>query len=169
MRTFVRYILTAIAAVGLLAGCAVGGEPVIDPLGTQEDSSKEAENMPVSQEELASVVWSLLAYGQAEDLQSLAPDTEVTLQFDTAAGQINGFSSCNRYFGGASIDPENGSLAFGPIGMTRMSCGSPINEQEAVYIAILQTAERLVIEDERLVVFAADDQVLVFSPGPAVE
>lgn len=169
MRTFMKYILAALAAVFLLSGCAGGGEPVEDPAEAEDASSKEVEIMPVSLEALTANGWNLLAYGQPEDLQTPVPDSELSLQFDLAAGQMYGFAGCNRYFGEAVIDPADGSLTLGPIGKTRMACGSPLDEQEAAYMLILQAAERLTIEDGRLVLFAGDGQVLVYSPGPAVE
>lgn len=75
---------------------------------------------------------------------------QATLEF-TDRGRIAGNASCNRFFGTAEVG--DGSISFGPLGATRMSCTEAIMKQETRYLKALEKAERFKIDDPYLLIF----------------
>ena len=71
-----------------------------------------------------------------------APDG-VTLKFTNDG--ISGRGGCNRYFG--TVTPGNGpgTVQFGAIGATRMSCGDILDGQERVFLKALAEVGRFLI------------------------
>jgi len=66
--------------------------------------------------------------------------TEISVEFDPAAGQISGFSGCNTYTG--SLNTQDGAFGVGPLASTVMACAEPagVMEQEAAFLAALAGA-----------------------------
>lgn len=64
---------------------------------------------------------------------------EATLEFPEA-GKVAGRASCNRFFG--TVEVSGGSIRFGPLAATKMSCGDDADAQERRYLQALQSAER---------------------------
>jgi len=111
--------------------------------------------------ELEGKTWALESYGDPDDPTSVIADTSVTAQF--AAGQVNGSAGCNNYFGSYEVGQE--SIAFGPVGATRMWCEEPAGrmDQEFAYLEALGKAERYEVKDGKLTITCTDGQVLTFS------
>jgi heat shock protein HslJ len=107
--------------------------------------------------------WTLLSYGTPDSPQVLVGDTEITLEFDVAGGQINGSAGCNSYFG--DIEIKGNELSVGMVGSTEMYCMDPegVMEQETAYTSALTLVESYQIQDEQLRITCADGQVLVFN------
>lgn len=61
---------------------------------------------------------------------------QATLEFPDP-GKAVGSGSCNRFFGPVQISGE--SIAFGPLGSTRMACVEAVMMQEGGYLKALQT------------------------------
>ena len=76
---------------------------------------------------------------------------DATLQF-AEAGKVAGSASCNRFFGTASIARD--SIAFGPLGSTRMSCAEAVQTQEGRYLKALQDAERFTLDGRVLLIYS---------------
>jgi heat shock protein HslJ len=72
-----------------------------------------------------------------------------TLEF-TEAGKVSGNGSCNRFFGGATIEGQ--TITIGPQGTTRMACAEAIAAQENRYLKALGQAERFEQAGEALVI-----------------
>ncbi|HWB56477.1 MAG TPA: META domain-containing protein [Gaiellaceae bacterium] len=69
-----------------------------------------------------------------------------TLRLD--AGHLSGFSGCNRYVGGYTLDGDR--LTVGPIATTRMACAPEAMEAEDAFLAALGATAGLVVSDEAL-------------------
>jgi heat shock protein HslJ len=65
-------------------------------------------------------------------------------------GVVSGSGGCNTYQGTYTVDGE--SLTFGPLAATEMACSDPegVMEQEAVFLAQLQSAAAYRIDGEQL-------------------
>jgi heat shock protein HslJ len=87
--------------------------------------------------------------------------TAPTLGFegDTAAGN----ASCNQYFGSYELDGS--SITFGPLASTEMFCADPgVMEQEAAYLAALQSVDSWAIDGETLMLSSSGAAVLELVP-----
>ena len=138
-------MLAALALVPLAAGCS--------PLA----STASGTDTPVH---LDGTSWTLVRLLGKD----LIPDTKATLAFE--GDQIGGSASCNRYFGGVTIEDE--TLSFGMVGSTEMWCGEPegLMDQEIDYLKALGSIARYSVENDELTLFDADGQALLtFTPG----
>jgi heat shock protein HslJ len=70
-----------------------------------------------------------------------------TLRLDN--GHLSGFSGCNRYVGGFTMDGDR--LTVGPIATTRMACEEEAMRAESEFLAALGAATRLAVSAEALV------------------
>ena len=89
---------------------------------------------------------------------TLADETEMFLQFD-AGGEFAGHGGCNRLFGSYGFD--EGTIAIGPVGATRMACGSAIDALEITYLEALENTSRVLRVDNRLALRDANDVTLL--------
>jgi hypothetical protein len=82
----------------------------------------------------------VVSFGPAGAETPVIEGTEITIQFDPAAGQASGFSGCNTFAGAFNTAP--GAFAAGPFASTLMFCGEPagVMEQEAAFLAALSGA-----------------------------
>ena len=91
----------------------------------------------VKQAALEGSHWILVSLGTLRPPRGERRTADLTLQPDT--GKAAGFSGCNHFMAGYSLDGE--SLAFGPIGSTRMFCEKG-HELEDAYLDALQATAR---------------------------
>jgi heat shock protein HslJ len=99
--------------------------------------------------------WKLESFvDNAGDMVDALPESVVTLDFQ--ASQVSGSAGCNNYSG--PYQTTGSKIEFGPLATTRKMCNEPrgIMEQEAAYLAALETAaeydlsgNRLEIKDDR--------------------
>ena len=110
---------------------------------------------PQPQTPLEGTTWSAQAYNNGRGgVVSLIAGTEITARFE--AGRVGGSAGCNTYT--ASYTLNGSAIEIGPAISTRMACQSPPGrmEQEAAYLAALQTARVYRIEGSRLTLETAD-------------
>ena len=126
---------------------------------------------PGERKGLEGLLWKLDSYvnSQSESVGVL-PDAEITAEFKD--GKVNGSAGCNNYF--ASYEVSGDSLTIvGPIGSTMMACEPPVSEQEAQYLAALESAASYQVTDGKLQIANEDGEtVLTFSvlePTPLME
>jgi putative lipoprotein len=74
-------------------------------------------------------------------------ESGMRLTFD-AAGQVEGNTGCNRFFGAYELDGT--AIRFGPLGTTRRACREPAQSFETAYLAALQSVTQIAGTDERL-------------------
>ena len=106
--------------------------------------------------------WVLQSYGEFENLKDVLTDTEITAEFVSSEGTVEGSAGCNSYSG--SYEVKNSQLSIpGPIAATEMYCMEPegVMEQERQYLEILQAAESYSVEDGELQINCGS-QVLIF-------
>ena len=123
---------------------------------TLEVSFGQAAPPPAANVRLEDAAWLLVTLnGQAPLEGSLA-----WAQFQD--GTVTGTAGCNRYnaaYSAMDAGNSSGSLGIGPAASTRMACLEPegVMEQEAQYLAALESAATYSIDGDRLEMRTADD------------
>lgn len=112
---------------------------------------------------LEDYTWVLSQYGEIGSINSVLPDTEITVYFDSQEKTVRGSGGCNTYSGEYVSGKASLSLP-GPLAVTERACDTAINEQEAGYLEILQTAERFELEHGNLYIYSKDS-MLFFHRG----
>jgi heat shock protein HslJ len=118
---------------------------------------------------LVGVTWGLLAYNNGKGgVVSVLNGTEITAIFGED-GVLTGSGGCNNYQ--ATYTVEGDTITIGPAAMTMMMCAEPegIMEQEAAYLAAIQTAATYSIDGNTLELTNADGARLATyqaQPGP---
>ncbi len=99
---------------------------------------------------LVGTEWEVIGYNNGRGgVVSVMLGTQLTAVFGED-GNVTGSAGCNNYFATYQIDGE--ALSIGPAASTRMFCGEPegIMDQEAEYLAALQTAATYRIQGDKL-------------------
>lgn len=121
----------------------------------------DAEGSPVAifeavSQGLAGSSWEVISYNNGRGgVTSLILDTQITAEFGKS-GDLIGSSGCNNYFGPYATEGEN--ISMGPFGTTRKTCPEPegVMEQEAEYLAALETAATYMIDGMTMNMRTAD-------------
>ncbi|UCG24826.1 MAG: META domain-containing protein [Chloroflexota bacterium] len=88
---------------------------------------------------LEGTLWQLVSYNDGQQaMKGVLPDTRITALFEN--GTVGGSAGCNNYSGPYEL--SGALISIGPLASTMMACGEPegIMEQEANYLAALQSA-----------------------------
>lgn len=104
---------------------------------------------------LAGTAWVLTEIGG----EPVVGDAAATLNFPDGE-QVAGHASCNRFTGAVRIDGSR--VSIGPLALTRMACGSPLDEQEVAYTSGLETATRFEVTGGQLSLYADGAPLLRF-------
>jgi heat shock protein HslJ len=107
-------------------------------------------------QDLAGTSWQVIGYNNGKGaVVSVMAGTTLTAEFG-ADGNLSGNSGCNTYNGPFTVTPDQ--IKIGPLATTRMACAEPagVMEQEALYLAALETAATYKIEGMRLQLRTAD-------------
>jgi heat shock protein HslJ/uncharacterized membrane protein len=109
--------------------------------------------------------WRLTAVG-SRDMSGFATGP-VTARFE--AGRVSGFSGCNRFTGGYTL--EGDSLLVGPLAGTMMACSDPQMAIENIFRSGLTGTLRRAISGDRLTLTSAAGEALSFQvqPEPMLE
>jgi heat shock protein HslJ len=98
-------------------------------------------------------LWELAAYSNGQNaMVSILPDAFVTANFED--GQVSGSAGCNSYFG--AYETSGDLIQIGPLASTMMACADPVNEQEHLYLAALDSAATFQIIANRLEVISEE-------------
>jgi heat shock protein HslJ len=102
--------------------------------------------------------WLVTGYNDGLAVTSPIVGSEITLTFDES-GNIEGGASCNRYFG--PYQSGDSSLTIGPLVTTRALCNEPegIMQQEAQFLAILQSVATYSFQGNLLEIRTAADTI----------
>jgi heat shock protein HslJ len=125
--------LELLDATGEIAATFTAGEPV-----TLEDHA-----------------WEVLSYNNGKEaVVSVIIGTQLTADF--AEGTVAGSAGCNNYNAAYELEGDN-AISFGPPATTRKLCADPegIMEQEAQFLAALQSAVAYRIDGDRADMFDA--------------
>lgn len=105
---------------------------------------------------LPGTAWDVINYNNGnEAVVSVILGSSLTAVFDED-GTLSGSAGCNNYTTSYEIDGDN--ITIGPAATTRMFCETPegIMDQEAQYLAALETAATYSIDGERMEMRTAD-------------
>ena len=132
--------------------------------GTQltlfEDSQVSATFIVASQQ-LAGTQWQVIAYNNGrEAVTSLLLGTDIAVQFEED-GQVSGNAGCNDFFG--PFETADGAITIGVLGSTMRACADPagVMQQEAEFLAALESAATYTVEGNFLEMRDADDAIAV--------
>jgi heat shock protein HslJ len=121
--------------------------------------------VPQAQTPLEGTAWTAQAYNNGRGgVVTLIAGTEITARFE--GGRVAGSAGCNTYTAAYSLNGN--AIEISPAASTRMACATPpgIMEQEAAYLAALQTARVYRTEGSRLILETADGaRVATFVPA----
>lgn len=92
---------------------------------------------PAGPESVTDLPFRVVSFGPAGTQTPIIDGTDISIQFDSAAGQVSGTSGCNNFFG--AFNTQSGAFSMGPFGSTMMFCGEPegVMEQEASILEAL--------------------------------
>jgi heat shock protein HslJ len=110
---------------------------------------------PQPQTPLEGTLWTAQAYNNGRGgVISLIIGTEITARFEQ--GRVAGSGGCNNYM--ASYSLAGNTIEIGKAASTFMACPEPpgVMEQEAAYLAALETARVYRIEGSRLILETAE-------------
>ncbi len=113
-------------------------------------------------QELSGSSWEATLFNNGKQAAvSLLEGTTLTAEFGTD-GNISGSAGCNNFSGPYTIDGNK--ITIGPLASTMMACEGPaeIMDQEAQYLAALQSAATYQIEGNVLELRTADDAIAAF-------
>jgi heat shock protein HslJ len=151
---FKAVIFIALMILTACTGQAVIQEPTEAPVPT--GTSPAGQPPPdLAPGDLEGVTWRLVAFIDRKGNQkSVLSEARLTIEFN--GEQVSGSAGCNQFFASYLVDGE--SLTFSNGGVKEMYCTSPegIMEQEAGYLAALQSVDTYRIADGRLQMM--DDQ-----------
>ncbi len=105
--------------------------------------------------------WDVLAYNNGKQaVVTVLAETKLTAMFGKS-GSLTGFAGCNDY--NASYTAAAPRISIGPVASTRKHCEQPtgVSEQEASYLAALETAATYRVEGSRLELRTTDGALAV--------
>ena len=119
---------------------------------------------------LTGTIWTVNAYNNGnEAVVSVLDGTEMTAVF-SEVGIVGGSAGCNSYR--ASFEADETIITIGPAAVTRKACADPegIMEQEALYLAALETAASYEIQGPQMDLYDVDGaRVATFTATAVVE
>ena len=147
--------ISGLGVLGLLVGCA----HVLPPCN--------AKTSPPAIELSGTWVlerWSLAPNSKGEVRPRPLPTSTgaqgIAIQFDARANSVSGFSGCNRFT--AQITEDQRGITIEKIASTRMACSADRMELESAFLYQLNDYQRLVRDDDRLLLIGRDQNVLRF-------
>jgi heat shock protein HslJ len=112
-------------------------------------------------QDLADTSWEVTGYNNGKQaVTSVLAGTTITAEFGKD-GNLSGNSSCNDYSG--PYNTTGNQIKIGPLGSTKKACADPagVMDQEAQYLAALESAAIYKIEGEALELRTADGALAV--------
>ena len=133
-------------ALGEIRSFAVTGDQL-----TLKDSSEQILLVYKAQaQDLSGTAWDVTGYNNGKQaVTSVLAGTALTAAFGPD-GTIAGHSGCNEFSGPYSVNGNQ--ITIGPLASTRKACSDPagVMEQEAQYLAALQSAATYKVEGNAL-------------------
>ena len=123
-------------ALGEVRNFTVSG----DQLTLSDANKKNLLVYKAQSQDLSGTSWEVIGYNNGKQaVTSVLAGSTLTAEFGTD-GNLSGNSGCNNYNGPYTITANQ--IKIGPLASTRMACADPagVMEQEAQYLAALETA-----------------------------
>ncbi len=122
---------------------------------TRERIAALSELLPAERDDSLVGTWRVVEV----DGKTVLPDAQPTVRFD-GSGQINGNAGCNGFFGPVKVEDRSIEVSE-LLGVTMKVCGEAIDDQELRFLRALQTARRLEIDQDGMVLSDAQGRPLL--------
>jgi len=112
-------------------------------------------------QDLSGSSWEVIAYNNGKQaVTSVLAGSSITANFG-GDGTLSGNGGCNNYNGTYSVTARQ--IKIGPLASTRMFCADPegVMDQEALYLAALETADTYQVEGTQLELRTKDGALAV--------
>jgi heat shock protein HslJ len=112
-------------------------------------------------QDLSGTSWEVIAYNNGKQaVTSVLAGSSITAKFG-GDGTLSGNGGCNNYNGTYTVTAKQ--IKIGPLASTRMFCADPegVMDQEALYLAALQTADTYKVEGTKLELRTKDGALAV--------
>ncbi len=112
-------------------------------------------------QDLSGSSWEVIAYNNGKQaVTSVLAGSSITANFG-ADGILSGNGGCNKYNGTYTVTAKQ--IKIGPLASTRMACADPegVMDQEALYLAALETADTYKVEGTQLELRTKDGALVV--------
>jgi heat shock protein HslJ len=132
-----------------------------DQLTLYDSSNKGSLVYQAQTQDLSGTSWEVIAYNNGKQaVTSVLADSTITANFGVD-GTLSGNGGCNKYNG--TYTATGKQIKIGPLASTRMACANPagIMDQEALYLAALQTASTYKVEGTSLELRTKDGALAV--------
>ena len=127
-----------------------------DQLTLKDSGGKAIASYTAQSQDLAGSAWLAIGYNNGNQaVVSVTTGTELTANFGKD-GNLTGNAGCNDYNGPYKVDGNK--ITIGPLASTMKFCNDPagVMDQEAQYLAALQTASTYRIEGNSMELRTAD-------------
>lgn len=108
---------------------------------------------------LAGTAWTLLTFGEPDNLQTVPGGTVITANFGTD-GTLAGSAGCNSY--ATTYTAQDGQISVQPVATTMMACEEGM-ELEQGYLEVLGSAVAYQVLGQNLTLTAEDGRVLNYT------
>jgi heat shock protein HslJ len=139
-------ILMTFVALALLLAAACSPQVEASP-GSQPAPTL----LPPAADEIAGTQWQLVSFGAVGAEVPVVAGTSLTLAFDEH-GQASGQGGCNSFGGQYKADSQ--TISFTALAQTLRACvDDSANQQEAKYMAALDSTGRYTLNGDQLTIF----------------
>jgi heat shock protein HslJ len=128
-----------------------------DQLTLKDSNGTVVASYTAQSQDLSGTAWLTTSINNGNQaVVSLITGSELTAEFGKD-GTLSGSAGCNSFTGSYKVDGDK--ITIGPLASTMMACDQPegVMDQEAQYLAALQSAATYSIEGNRLELRTADD------------
>jgi heat shock protein HslJ len=132
-----------------------------DQLTLKDSNGAVLASYKAQSQDLSGSSWLVTSYNNGNQaVVSVTIGTAITADFGKD-GNLSGNAGCNNYTGSYKVDGD--MITIGSLASTQMFCNEPagVMDQEAQYLAALQSAATYRIEGLRLELRTADDAMAV--------
>ena len=140
-----------------------------DQLTLYDSSNKGTLVYKAQSQDLSDTSWDVIAYNNGKQaVTSVLLGSTITANFG-ADGTVSGNSGCNKYNG--TYKATGDQIKIGALASTRMACANPagIMEQEALYLAALETASTYKVEGTSVELRTKDGALAVQAVATTLE
>jgi len=115
----------------------------------------------VQSQDLAGTSWEVTSYNNGKQaVVGVLAETSLTAVFGED-GTISGSGGCNNFNGSYEVDSS--SITIGPLASTMMACEQDVMDQEAAFLAALESAATYRVEGTTLEMRTKDDALAVIA------
>jgi heat shock protein HslJ len=117
------------------------------------NSTQETIDVSAKNGETLSGTYSISQIGDSNSISK-----ELSISFEDSTNKVFGFAGCNTFFG--TYSEENRSIIFNDIATTKIYCQKEINNLESQFMAVLNSANTLSI-NENIISLLENETVLL--------